>query len=221
MNRLVFIVEGDCEVYLIEKKVIPYLYTQIKNGSQWAMNAQKITTNRKKNTKGGNVGYLYLKADIERTSKQNSGNTYITTFLDYFRLPNDFPGYDTSDIDKIEESVKDDNNGIRLIPYIQKYEFETLLFANRDALEIVIDESKGMNEIDEIIKKYPNIEDINSSPDNAPSKRLGRIFHYNKTADSSLVLDFIEMDELLNKCPRFKHWIEELVSLINKPEHIS
>lgn len=216
MNRLVFIVEGDCEEYLVNKKIIPYLYQHITNGSQWAMNAQKIVTNRKKNARGGNVSYQYLKADIERTSKQNEGNTYITTFMDFFRLPNDFPGYETSDINKIEESVKEDNKGIKLIPYIQKYEFETLLFSNRDALEAVIDDDKGMKEIDTILSKYPNIEDINSSPDNAPSKRLGRIFHYNKTADSSIVLDFIDMNEILAKCPRFSDWIKQLTTLLNK-----
>lgn len=215
MKRLVFIVEGDCEEYLINRKIIPYLYKNILNGSQWSMNAQKIVTNRKKNARGGNVSYLYLKSDIERTSKQNDGNTYITTFLDFFRLPNDFPDYQMSEIDKIEEAIKEDNKEVKIIPYIQKYEFETLLFANRDALETVIDDDKGMKAIDDILKEYPDIEDINSSPEKAPSKRLSQIFNYNKTVDSSIVLDFIDINEIIEKCPRFKRWIDKLIVLLN------
>lgn len=215
MNRLVFIVEGDCEEYLVNQKIIPYLYQNITNGSQWAMNVQKIVTNRKKNKRGGNVGYQYLKADIKRTSKQNNGNTIITTFLDFFRLPNDFPGYGTSDIESIENAMKEDNPNIRLMPYIQKYEFETLLFANRDALETVIDDSNGMKKVDEILKEYHNIEDINTSPQKAPSKRLASIFAYSKTADSSIVLDFTDINDILSKCPRFRMWIEALINILN------
>lgn len=51
-NRLVFIVEGDCEVAFINKMVIPYIYTHA-SATGWSMNAQKITTNRKMNRKGG------------------------------------------------------------------------------------------------------------------------------------------------------------------------
>lgn len=90
-NRLVFIVEGDCEVTFINKMIIPYLYKYVGT-YQWSMNAQKITTNRKLNRKGGNVNYTYLKNEVERVAAQQ-GNVWITTFLDFFRLPNDFPNY--------------------------------------------------------------------------------------------------------------------------------
>lgn len=215
-NRLVFIVEGDCEEYLVNKKVIPYLYQNIKSGASWSMNPQKIYTNRKKNSKGGNVNYQYLKAEIAITSKQNSGNTYITTFLDFFRLPNNFPGYQSSDIDKIEDAMKNDNPGVNLIPYIQQYEFETVLFSNRDALNAVIDDAKGMKAIDLILNEYPNIEDIDGGIDTAPSKRLAHIFSYNKTADSSIVLDFMDIEDILDKCPRFRNWMKRLIEVVNK-----
>ena len=215
-NRLVFIVEGDCEEYLINSKVIPYLYLHLNGDSMWTMNAQKIVTSRKAHARGGNVGYSYLKADIKRTAVQNNGNTFITTFLDFFRLPNDFPGYDTHDIDAIESAMAADNENIHLIPYIQKFEFETLLFSDRNALETVIDDQKGMKAVDGILSAYPNIEDINSSPEKAPSKRLQSIFRYNKTADSSMVLDSMDINTILDKCNRFKCWVNRLVQLINK-----
>lgn len=85
------------------------------------MNAQKITTNRKLNRKGGNVNYAYLKNEVERVAAQQ-GNVWITTFLDFFRLPNDFPNYglECRNIDAIEEGIKSDLGYERLVPYIQK-----------------------------------------------------------------------------------------------------
>lgn len=91
MKRVVFIVEGDTEVSFIQKRVIPYLYSK---GFTNPMNAQKILTNRKLNKKGGNVGFEYLKNDVSRVAATK--NVLITTLLDFFRLPTDFPGYTTT-----------------------------------------------------------------------------------------------------------------------------
>ena len=65
MKRVVFIVEGDTELSFIQKCVIPYLYLK---GFTNPMNAQKILTNRKRNKKGGNVGFDYLKNDVARVA---------------------------------------------------------------------------------------------------------------------------------------------------------
>lgn len=50
-NRLVFIVEGNTEVEFITKKIIPYLEQKRGNTYTTFMNAQKITTNKKRTVK--------------------------------------------------------------------------------------------------------------------------------------------------------------------------
>lgn len=213
-NRLVFIVEGDCEIAFINKMIIPYLYKYV-GASEWGMNAQKITTNRKLNRKGGNVNYTYLKNEIERVAAQQ-GNVWITTFMDFFRLPNDFPNYSLEyrDIDAIEEGIKQDMGYERLLPYIQKYEFETLLFASMDGFYFLLDDDKQLEQIQKIIDSYENIEDINGGKETAPSKRLLHIFNYDKVADSGLVLDELDVETMREKCPRFDRWIEGLISIV-------
>ena len=153
-NRLVFIVEGDCEVTFINKMIIPYLYKYVGT-YQWSMNAQKITTNRKLNRKGGNVNYTYLKNEVERVAAQQ-GNVWITTFLDFFRLPNDFPNYslECRNIDAIEEGIKSDLGYERLVPYIQKYEFETLLFVSMDGFNLLLDDSGQLDQIQELPEQF-------------------------------------------------------------------
>lgn len=119
MKRVVFIVEGDTEVSFIQKRVIPYLYSK---GFTNPMNAQKILTNRKLNKKGGNVGFEYLKNDVSRVAATK--NVLITTLLDFFRLPTDFPGYTTDSLrlpdmeQGIKEKVTEFMDASCFLPYI-------------------------------------------------------------------------------------------------------
>lgn len=209
MRRLVFVVEGDCEIILVNKFIIPYLY---RLGFRNPMNAQTITTNRKQHKKGGVTGYVLFRNELERTLSQGA---IVTTFIDFFRLPTDFPGnsQNSDRVSEIEASILlDFENNIDLIPYIQKHEFEALLFSNISGFEIVIDKEEQLEKIKSIIETYSNPEDINNSPETAPSKRLMKIFEYDKTFHSEMILESLGMEEILDKCPRFKEWIEKIVA---------
>lgn len=212
MKRLVFLVEGDTEIIFINQHVIRYLY---KLGYKIPMNAQKIITNRQLNKKGGNISFSYLKNDVERILAQ--GNVIITTFLDFFRLPNDFPGYvnDVNRITAIEEALFHFFNNRNIIPYIQKHEMEALMYSGMDGFEFVVEDERKLNQLQEIINTYDNPEDINNSPQTAPSKRLESIFNYNKVADGELILDALGIDTIIDKCPRFAEWLIKLQNVLN------
>lgn len=216
MSRLVFIVEGDCEQRFINEHLIKYLSYKFPGIS---MHAQKITTNRKKHVKGGNVDYPLFKNELQRTVAQ--GGVMVTTFLDFFRLPSDFPGYtqDARLIDDIESAIRKDCCDVvapeYFLPYIQKHEFETLLFANCSGFAGVVDE-KQQQKILEIVqdKKFSTPEDINGGEETAPSKRLLSIFNYRKVLDSALVLKDVDIDVLRRRCPRFDLWVGRLESAL-------
>jgi hypothetical protein len=189
--------------------LIPYLY---KNGLQHVgINAQKIVTNAKLNKKGGNISYKYLKNDLHRINA--SGNVVITTLLDFFRLPIDFPGHSTNDCDQIEQKMRADQPQIQnYIPYIQKHEFEALLFSSIKGFAFIIDEPNTLNQIRGIIEKFANPEQINGGANTSPSKRLLNIFPYKKVHDSELIMTEITIDEIREKCPRFNTWIDKILS---------
>lgn len=216
MSRLVFIVEGDCEQRFINEHLIKYLSYKFPGIS---MHAQKITTNRKKHVKGGNVGYPLFKNELQRVAAQ--GGVMITTFLDFFRLPNNYPGYtqDANLIDCIEDAVRIDCIDVvspnYFLPYIQKHEFETLLFANYSGFSGVVDKEQAQKIIDIVRdRKYPTPEDINGGEETAPSKRLLSIFNYNKVWDSALVLKDVDINVLRSRCPRFDLWVYKLESAL-------
>lgn len=211
MKRVIFIVEGDTEISFIQKCIMPYLY---QKGFTNPMNAQKIITNRKKNKKGGNVAFDYLKNDIERVAATR--NVLITTFLDFFRLPTDFSGYTTDSlkIEQIEEAVRENISSIvdraNFLPYIQRHEIEALMYTNMDGFNYVVDKEESLNKLKEIINQYANPEDINSGSETAPSKRLMKIFPYQKTTDGEIILEALPIDDIRSKCPRFNEWLENL-----------
>ena len=211
MKRVIFIVEGDTEISFIQKCIMPYLY---QKGFTNPMNAQKIITNRKKNKKGGNVAFDYLKNDIERVAATR--NVLITTFLDFFRLPTDFPGYTTDSlkIEQIEEAVRENISSIidraKFLPYIQRHEIEALMYTNMDGFNYVVDKEESLNKLKEIINQYANPEDINSGSETAPSKRLMKIFPYQKTTDGEIILEALPINDIRSKCPRFNEWLENL-----------
>ena len=214
MGRLVFIVEGDCELRFVERKIIPYLYAVVQEGHEVHICAQKITTNRRLNRSGGNVGFAYLKNEVGRVAKQ--GEPWVTTFRDFFRLPPDYPGYslDSSKIDQVEVGVKAEVKYERFIPYIQRHEFEALLFAATDGFDSFLPKSEKMD-IESISSRYTNVEDINGGVDSAPSKRLENIFNYDKVIHSELVWRDVPLEKIMDRAPRFKRWIDELVALVS------
>ena len=208
MKRLVFLVEGDTELLFINKHVIPHLY---QKGFCNPMHAQKIVTNRKMNKKGGVINYEYLKNDMKRVLAQ--GNIIITTFLDFFRLPNSFPGYsaDPKRIGSIEAGILEDmNNNPDIIPYIQLHEMEALMFSDIRGFEMVVDDQKKIEQLISVMNEYSNPEDINNTPQTAPSKRLELIFGYEKITDGEIILDTLGIEIMILKCPRFASWIKRI-----------
>lgn len=214
MKRLVFIVEGDTEIILVQKLIVPYLNNL---GFTNAMHAQTIITNRKQHKKGGVTDYPKFKNEVTRTLAQ--GNVVITSVIDFFRLPTDFPGhtFDSTKIAQIENAIHVDfENNPDFIPYIQRHELEALMLSGRAGFELVIDDEEKLEQIDQILENYPNPEDINNHPDTAPSKRLIRIFGYDKTGDGELIFEMLGIDRLLQKCPRFAEWMEKLVNKLSE-----
>ena len=212
MKRLVFLVEGDTEVILVNNHIIPYLYSC---GFKNPMNAQTILSNRRRHSKGGNISYEYFANDVKRIFAQ--GDVIVTSFLDFFRLPNNFPGFtnDSSKIESIEQAIISDLSQYgNIYPYIQKHELEALMFSSMDGFNLVVDEPESLKKLQELVDQNAP-EDINGGRNTAPSKRLEAIFAYEKTIDGEMIFDLIGLDKMREKCPRFNSWIELLIEIVS------
>ncbi len=212
MKRLFIVVEGQTEEAFIKELVSPYFM------QNEIYDIRPVLIQTSKGHKGGFVNYEHLKNDLFRLLKSQGQDVIVTTFVDFFRCPK-LPNQ--NDIDKLssniqkveamEKSIYDDINDRRFIPYIQLHEFEALLFSSSNGFEMYF-EDQIVKEIQGIIDSFDNPEDINSSPETAPSKRLIRIIpYYDKVIYGNIVALEIGLPTILSKCPRFRRWINSLI----------
>jgi hypothetical protein len=223
MKRLIIVVEGDTEKEFVDKVLSPYLYAK----GLLSVNCFKI-----KHTKGGLTKYQHLKTDLINCVYEN--NVLVSTLIDFYALPKDFPKYEEAKtivnranrLAFLEKAIVEDletekgNSFPNLLPYIQLHEFEALVFSSIDAIKsLYSNEDAKFNELEQIIAAYPNPEDINDSPQTAPSKRLKNnqlIRGYNKVNDGIMIIEEAGIETVLSKCLRFKTWVETLIEKVKE-----
>lgn len=188
-----------------------------------------VLTSRKKNKefRGGISSYIKAKDDIGRWLREEAANDDVafTTMLDYYALPDDFPGYAEAQklqnpyakVAKIESALAEDIGDSRFIPYIQLHEFETLLFVEPEKFGIeYIGEEKNIEKLKTIADSFENPELINQGADTAPSKRIIDIFpdyEHNKPAIGPMIAHEIGLDVLRGACKHFDEWLKRLENL--------
>jgi hypothetical protein len=119
-------------------------------------------------------------------------------------------------VDCLEKAINDDINHDNFFPYVQKFEFEALLFSSNKGFENYYGR-KIAKETAKIIEKYPNPEDINDNPNTSPSNRLKKIVpEYNKPNEGSILAMEIGIETILEKCPRFKNWVETIIKTVKE-----
>lgn len=180
--------------------------------------------------KGGNVTYDRVKGDILRSLKQDA-TAYCSTLFDLYGLGKGFPDIGSltldgsSRADHLQRALLNDLNteipqhrpDIRFIPYIQVYEFESLLFSDTACLARGMFREDLKPKLEAIRNSFSTPEDINNSPQTAPSKRiLGLNPAYNKVISGVLAAEEIGIDVIKAECPRFRLWFEALAALGTK-----
>lgn len=217
MKKLFIIVEGQTEAEFIKYSLLPYLGE--KHGI-WAVIPVIMNTSR--TSKGGALNLDRLKENARNILNKES-NIVLTTFFDFFRLHSSF--YEGSDCNSksssdeiiacLEQHLATQINDRRFIPYLQKHEFEALLFSNNTGFIAYTEECISLKTA-AIIAQYSNPEDINNAPETAPSKRLETLFKacgqkYEKVVDGNLIALEIGIENILQSCPRFRQWVECLI----------
>jgi len=205
--RLYILCEGETEERFVKEILAPYLLNS---------NIYATPTNL-----GGVSKYAKIRGDLEALCRDT--NAFITTMLDYYKLPKDTPGRDaTGDIYKIaneiEAAVNANLGGQRnLFVNLIIHEFEGLLFSDVSAFKGEADaDDKALLELARIKSdpQFPTPEHINDSEMTAPSKRIKNILpKYIKTLNGITIARSIGIDKIAEKCPHFRGWIDKIQSI--------
>lgn len=148
----------------------------------------------------------------------------ITTMIDYYGLPKDFPGYNQAEaqlpdlyqrIGYLEKQWADDVNHSRFLPYLSIHEFEALLFTQPEKIAQEVPRSKEEDRVTllNIRHQFQNPEAINT--DDPPGKRIGRIFpEYSKRQHGFPIAIEIGITAMRRECPHFDAWLTKLEALV-------
>lgn len=223
MIRLQIVAEGDSEERFCKRMLIPHLA-----GFSVFAYVSMVTTSTMRGRpdvrfKGGLPRYAYLRKDVQNYLCANSSSDFrVTSFVDFFHLPSDFPGIKSlPDAERdvqvryLEDALAKDIGDARFIPYIQKHEFEAFLFVDIEKLIALHPSCRA--KIARIARAADGIapEDINGGDTTSPSNRIIKEIpeHRSNKPNAVSVLEEIGLPRLRMACPHFNSWLLGLEKL--------
>lgn len=209
MIRLAVSVEGQTEEEFVRTVLAPHLRLG-------GIEPEPILLGTGRGGRGGNVTVEGLSADMAKLYHTFDA---VTSLVDLYG----FRGRDGRDADGLEEAVGDaiaqrvqrQWDERRVIPYVQRYEFEGLLFSDVSAFErLAGGQAEAVEALRNIRGQFPTPEDINDQYETAPSRRIMRVIDaYNKRVDGPLLAEDIGLKRIRGECRRFNQWVGHLESL--------
>lgn len=138
----------------------------------------------------------------------------ISTLYDFYQ----FKGREGRNIEQLEAAigalVDADRRG-RLIPYVQRYEFEALLFAApQQTVETMRGSAAQLEEMQQAVRLSGSPELVNDSYETSPSHRMERLFAgYDKKLHGPEIVELAGLAAIRKECPRFDAWVAKLEQL--------
>jgi len=195
MKQGLVLVEGQTEEQVVNDCLRPYL--EVKGLVLVPTIVATRRTVGASHNKGGVQSYGQVQGDLRRLLG-DKGASVITTLLDYYALPSDFPGMANRSgrnprdcVEHVEAAWAAAVGDRRFVPHVVLHELEAWVYAARSCLEpwMFGDDAKVIAAITEMAAVHQTPEDIDDGVQTAPSKRLRRAFPaYQKTLHGPLAI---------------------------------
>ena len=209
MIRLAISVEGQTEEEFSKAVLTTHLRSH-------GIEAQPILLGR---ARGGGPGGGAVSVDRLASEMVHLLRSFdvVSSFVDFygFRGNRDKTAEELEALVRRKIQQKIDWNQNRVLPYVQKYEFEGLLFSDVSAFSALVHAPpKSVDLLRNIRSGFATPEDINDDWATAPSRRIkGVIQRYDKRVDGPVVAMEIGLEAIRAECPRFNEWMISLESL--------
>lgn len=220
MRRLLVHVEGQTEEAFVNRVLRPRLVS----GFGYAdVSARLLGNARQRSGRGGIRAWDSVRKEIIRHLHAD-GEMLATTMVDYYGLPNTWPGRIESlqapfaeKAAVVERGLREDiaaalgDRPDRFIPFVVMHEYEGLLFSDPPTFAQSVGRPDLAGGIQAIRDGFANPEEINDSSETAPSKRVERLIPgYQKPAMGVQAAIDIGLDAIRRECPHFDGWVRRL-----------
>ena len=209
MIRLAVSVEGQTEEEFTKTVLAPHLQSRDIYPTPILVGRAGATA-----VGGGNVSVERLATDMAILSHQFN---IVTSLVDYYG----FQGKSDNAAEDLERLVhkevlrKNGSRTITILPYVQKHEFEALLFSDIDAFSDHPSASpETVHSLRAVRARFDTPEHINDNKATAPSRRIATVLpRYRKRLDGPILAQNIGLPKIRSACPRFDQWITSLEEL--------
>lgn len=222
MQEVIVIAEGQTEEAFIKQVVAPFFQPQ-------QIYLKPLLMNTSATAKGGAVNFDRLKKNVRNTLRSKP-NIVLTTFLDLYGLDTSFPNFENaSKIRDVYDRVNELELALhqeliefvgcrpdKIIPYIQPYEFEGLLFSDVQKLCSIEPNWHRSESVLQLMRNEADSpEHINNSFETKPSKRLEDNLHpkYKKTTHGPRISKHIGIEIMEQECTHFGMWLNKIRAL--------
>jgi hypothetical protein len=220
MKFIYILCEGETKEKFVKEVLQPHFKALDKHLEPIILSTKRDRSGTK--VKGGVSSYKKIRRDLQNLLRDSHVDC-VTTFLDYYGLPEDFPGkaemahrkFETpyQRVTHLEEKFAEDIDDRRFLPYIMLHEFEAVLFIDLAALEEVVGVSPDFRALGDW-QLFSSPEEINDGKDTHPSARLGKAYRgYRKVLHGSQAVMRIGLERIREKCPHLDEWIRKLEEL--------
>jgi len=213
------LVEGQTEEVFVRDVLTPYWSTQDIFPIATILRTKRVKSGS--DFKGGITRYDRVCNDLNKLL-QNRGVELITTMIDYYGLPKDFPKIDEqpegdlyTKVEFLELAMEQDIGSYRFLPYLSVHEFEALLFTSPQDIATAFPDDNKTQQLESIKRTYRNPEFINL--DNPPAKQISKLLpQYRKKLHGSQIVKAIGLDDIRAECPHFNQWLTIIESRLTE-----
>jgi hypothetical protein len=218
MTRLLILVEGQSEEIFVKETLAPFL-------AERGVYTQPIVLWTKKMPSGGGFrGGVSNWSQIRKSLMPLTYDTdaWITTLLDFYGLPEDFPGYQEAHesgdpralVIALQETFAAEIKHRRFIPFFALHEFEAWLFCSPGMIAEHFGQPELANRAREVVEQAGEPELINQGKETHPKARLNSFgIGYKETSDGPILLEKIGISSIRSACPHFDGWLTQLEAL--------
>lgn len=217
MTRAYVLVEGQTEETFI-RVLGPHLEAVGVYLTPILAATKRVKDGRK--FKGGVTRYEPVRKDLVRLV-HDRGAAAVTTMMDFYGLPVDFPGVGSlsrgscyARVGYLEDALKADLDNPKFRPYLSLHEFEALVLVSPNELRNVLPEGAAPDRLAREVGSFPSPEEIDDGQATHPAARILKLApSFRKAVHGPLVVERIGLEALRSKCPHFDEWVVWLESL--------
>ncbi len=217
MKRVLILCEGQTEETFVTRILAPHLLGYSITATPKVLVTKKVKSGYE--FKGGITSYQHVRRDVQNLLHDTAA-VCVTTMLDYYGLPGDFPGKSTLPgaaphrrVEYLENTFAQDINNPRFLPYLMLHEFEALLFVDLSAVGDALARSVTLQNFGDL-SRFSNPEEINEGTQTHPAARLQRALPgYRKPLHGPLAVERIGLINIRARCPHFDAWLRRLEAL--------